>query len=263
MMMRIYRLFRTFFHACLAEEFEYRANFIANIAMTLFTLGMSVLTVLLFFYRSTSLGGWSFYEVLALLGIFNALHGFIELFLQPNMSRLVSHIRQGTLDFVLLKPVDSQFFVSFRHLVLWRFADIGLGLALTGYAVWRFDGPPAWHELIMFVLLFGAALVIIYSLWTGMMVISFWAVKVDNLSFLFHSIFETSRYPASVYSGALRLVLLYVLPIGLVTTVPAEAIVGRLDSLHAIGAMLLAALFLLGARLLWKQALRAYTSASS
>ncbi|MBW7477706.1 ABC-2 family transporter protein [Paenibacillus oenotherae] len=261
--MRTYRLLRTFFQACLAEEFEYRANFAANIAMTLFSLGMSVLTVLLFFYRSESLGGWSFYEVLALLGIFNALHGFIELFLQPNMSRLVSHIRQGTLDFVLLKPVDSQFFVSFRHLVLWRAADIALGLGLTGFAVWRLDGPPSWSELLLFLLLLGAALAIIYSLWTGMMVMSFWAVKVDNLSFLFHSLFETSRYPVSVYKGALRLVLLYVLPIGLVTTVPAEAIVGRLDLANALGAIVLAALFLLGARWLWKQALRAYTSASS
>src|SRR5262249_51309518 len=223
-MIRADRLFRAFFHACLAEEFEYRANFAANIGSTLFSLGMSILTVVLFFYRSSSLGGWTFDEVLALLGIFNALHGFVELFLQPNMSRLVGHIRQGTLDFVLLKPVDSQFFVSFRHLVLWRFADIALGLGLTGFAVWRVSGMPAGRNIVMFVLLFLASLVFIYALWTGMMVMSFWAVKVDNLAFLFTSLFETSRYPIAVYKGVLRLALLYVLPIGLVTTVPAEAL---------------------------------------
>ncbi|SDW54147.1 ABC transporter permease [Paenibacillus sp. CF384] len=262
-MRRAYRLFRTFFHACLAEEFEYRANFAANLGSTLFSLAMSILTVILFFYRSPSLGGWSFDEVLALLGVFNALHGFVELFLQPNMSRLVAHIRQGTLDFVLLKPVDSQFFVSFRHLVLWRFADIGLGLGLTGYAVWRLMGLPSIGGVLMFGVLFIASLVIIYALWTGMMVMSFWAVKVDNLAFLFGSLFETSRYPVSVYKGALRLALLYVMPIGLVTTVPAEALIGRFDASHAIGALLLSMVFLLAARLLWKRALRAYTSASS
>ncbi|WP_308634657.1 ABC transporter permease [Paenibacillus silvisoli] len=262
-MVRTYRLLRTFFHACLAEEFEYRANFAANIGSTLFSIAMSVLTVILFFYRSPSLGGWSFDEVLALLGIFNALHGFVELFLQPNMSRLVGHIRQGTLDFVLLKPVDSQFFVSFRHLVLWRFADIALGLGLTGFAVWRLGGWPGFGGILLFALLFLASLMIIYALWTGMMVMSFWAVKVDNLAFLFGSLFETSRYPVTVYKGALRLVLLYVLPIGLVTTVPAEALIGRLGLANAFGALALALLFLLFARLLWKRALRSYTSASS
>ncbi|XEC96510.1 ABC transporter permease [Paenibacillus tarimensis] len=261
--MRALRLIREFFRACLVEEFEYRANFAANVMMTLFSLGMSVLTVVLFFYRSNSLGGWSFYEVLTLLGIFNALVGFIDFFLQPNMARLVSHIRQGTLDYVLLKPVDSQFYVSFRHLVLWRLADVLLGLGLAGFAVWRLGVVPTPGELLLFAVLFAAALTIVYALWMSMMVFSFWAVKVDNLSYLFVSFFETARYPVTVYKGILRLVLLYAVPIGFVTTVPTQALIGRLDPLHALLAVALAALLLLGARLFWKRALRSYTSASS
>lgn len=262
-MMKYVRLFREFFRACIVEEFEYRVSLAANVMSTLFWLGMSVLSVQLYFCRASDIGGWSFYEVLALVGVFNAIHGFIEFFLQPNMSRLVSHIRTGTLDFVLTKPVDSQFYISFRHLVFWRLADIVLGLGLTGFAVWRLGARPGVGGLAKFALLFLAAVSVVYALWMGMMILSFWAVKVDNLSHLFTSLFETARYPVTVYRGAVRLLFTYVFPVAFVTTVPTLAVIGRLGWTETLIALAVAALFLLLSRAMWTYALRHYTSAGS
>lgn len=257
------RLFREFFRACLVEEFEYRANFTANLLSTLFWLAMAVLTVQLYFYKTNQVGGWSFYEVLVLLGIFNSIHGFIEFFLQPNMSRLVGHIRNGTLDFVLTKPVDSQFYISFRHLVFWRLFDVVLGLGLAGYALWKMDAVPTAGELILFAIVFLSSLVVVYSLWMGMMIFSFWAVKVDNLSYLFGSFFETARFPVSVYKGVLRLVLTYIFPIAFVTTFPAAAVIGKLSGVDVLVSCTVAVVCFTLARWFWKIALRHYTSASS
>nr|WP_312875659.1 ABC-2 family transporter protein [Paenibacillus planticolens] len=205
--MKYVQLLREFMRACIVEEFEYRANFAANILSTVLWLAMAILTVQLYFYRTEEIGGWDFYEVLVLLGIFNAVHGFIEFVLQPNMSRLVNHIRKGTLDFVLMKPVDSQFYISFRHLVFWRLSDVVLGLALVAYALWQLEVIPSLLMLIEFAIVFVASLAVVYSLWMGMMMFSFWAVKVDNLSYLFSSFFETARFPVSVYKGFLRFTL--------------------------------------------------------
>jgi ABC-2 type transport system permease protein len=257
------RLFKEFFRACLIEEFEYRANFAANLLITLFWVLIALLTVKLFFYRATELGGWGFYEVLALLGIFNAIQGFIQFFLQPNMSQLVQHIRTGTLDYVLLKPVDSQFYISFRHLVFWRLADVVIGLGLTAFSVWKLGIVPGLLDLAVFFCLFISALIIVYAIWMGMMVFSFWAVKVDNLSYLFSSIFETARFPIGVYQGILRFILTYLFPIAFITTFPTEAIIGNLSWPHGISTFALAFVFFIAVRLLWKAALRGYTSASS
>lgn len=257
------RLIREFFRACLVEEFEYRANFIGNILMTAFSVGMAILTVMLFFYRTDSIGGWQFYEVLALLGIFNAVQGFIAFFLQPNMSRLVTHIRQGTLDFILLKPVDSQFFISFRHLVFWRLVDVALGLGLTVYAVLHFAQPPSFMQWCAFLLVFAASLIVVYALWMCMMIFSFWTVKVDNLSFLFQSFLETARFPVSVYQGFMRIALTYVFPVALITTFPAQMLAGQLNVKNALAAIGVAAILLAVTRVFWKFALRYYTSASS
>ena len=262
-MRRYGRIFREFFRACLVEEFEYRTNFIANVLQALFGLALSVLTVKLFFYRTAEVGGWHYYEVLALLGIFNAMQGLIQFFLQPNMTRLVGHIRQGTLDFVLIKPVDSQFFVSFRHLVFWRLADVAIGFGLVGYAVWQMAYVPSAVQIGFFALLFLSGMVIVYAFWMGMMIFSFWAVKVDNLSFLFSSFFETARFPVTVYRGALRYLLMYVFPVAFITTFPAASIVGRIHATDVLLSVIIAVSFLVLSRLLWRFALKHYTSASS
>lgn len=262
-MRKYLRLLREFFRACLVEEFEYRTNLIGNVLSTLFGVGMALLTLQLFFYNTESLGGWSLYEVLALLGIFNAIQGFIAFFLQPNMARLVSHIREGTLDYVLLKPVDSQFFISFRHLVFWRLADVALGLGLTLYAVLQLHPHPSPGQWALFAVLFLSSLIVVYSLWICIMICSFWAVKVDNLSFLFQSFLETARYPVTVYQGFLRVVLTYALPVAVITTIPARSLLGGLEPIDACIALGLSLILLMGSRLFWKYALRFYTSASS
>ncbi|MDD9265652.1 ABC transporter permease [Paenibacillus sp. GCM10023248] len=261
--MKYLRLFREFMRACLVEEFEYRANFAANVLSTVFWLAMAILTVQLYFYRTQEIGGWNFYEVLVLLGIFNAVHGFIEFILQPNMTRLVNHIRKGTLDFVLTKPVDSQFYVSFRHLVFWRLSDVVLGLGLVAYALWQMQAMPSLMELAQFAIVFLASLVVVYSLWMGMMMFSFWAVKVDNLSYLFSSFFETARFPVSVYKGFLRVMLTYMFPIAFITTFPASALIGRIHGWQVVLSVGIALVCFVLTRLLWRFALRHYTSASS
>jgi ABC-2 type transport system permease protein len=257
------RLLREFARACIVEEFEYRSHLLSNLLSAVFGLGMAILTIQLFFHNTSSIGGWNIDQVLALLGIFNALQGLIAFFLQPNMARLVGHIREGTLDYVLLKPVDSQFYVSFRHLVFWRLADVALGLGLTVFAVLRLGLQPSFGQWLLFGVLFAAAVLVVYSLWTCIMICSFWAVKVDNLSFLFQSFLETARYPVTVYRGLLRLLLTYVFPVAVITTVPAEAVLGRATWPNAAAAALAALVLLAASRAFWKFALRYYTSASS
>jgi ABC-2 type transport system permease protein len=257
------RLFREFLRACFVEEIEYRVNFIGNFLMTVLQLGLAIFMANIFFFRTNEIAGWRYEEVLMLLGVFNAIHGFIEMVLQPNMARLVQHIRKGTLDFVLLKPVDSQFYVSFRHMVFWKIIDILLGFVLIGYSFMLLGEWPTLVQIVTFALLFFAALCLVYALWMLLMTFSFWAVKVDNLSYLFMSFFDTARFPVTVYKGFLRIVLMYIFPIGFITTLPASALRGSVQWEQIMVAMFVSLIFLTLTRWLWRQALKSYTSASS
>ncbi|MEK4886004.1 ABC-2 family transporter protein [Bacillus sp. FSL W8-0223] len=260
-MRRYWRVFREFFRTCLVEELEYRSEFMGNFLSSLFGIGMAILTIKVFFYQTDHLGGWGYADVLLLLGIFNVLQGLIDFALRPNMFRLLQHIRTGTFDHILTKPVDSMFYVSFRHLVFWRLIDVLLGIGLMIYALIEKHYMPSVLDAAMFIVSIGAALVLIYALWMMLMTTSFWVIRIDDLSFVFNSFFETTRFPISMYRSWLRIVLTYVLPAAFITSTPALSLLGKWDGMTTIVSLILAGLFLWLSRRFWRYALRSYTSA--
>ncbi len=252
---------RAFWAANLAEELQYRANFLASLANTVFWLLAALLTAGIFFSQTSHLGGWSFWEVAALLGVFNTMAGVVEAFLRPNIGRLVQLVRRGSLDFVLTKPVDPQFHVSFRRLVVWHVTDLVFGLGLTAYALYRLGQVPSPGAVLAFGLALGAGVAIVYSLWLALMTLAFWFVAVENLAVLFDALFESARFPVSAYPGPLRFFLVYLLPMAWITTIPPSILMGKVGAGTALVAAAVALALLGLTRVLWRTALSQYTSA--
>ena len=245
-----------------AEELQYRANFVASLLGTTFWIGTALLTLAVFFRHTTRLGDWDYWEVVVLLGVFNTLTGVIEAVLRPGIGRLAGEVKSGGLDLVLAKPVDAQGFVSFRRLDVWRLTDVVLGLTLAGYALHRLGRVPSVVQLAAFGLALAAAVVVVYALWVALMSLAFWFVSVENLSVLFDAVYEGARYPVSAYPGALRFVFVYLIPIAWTTTIPASALTGRLEPGFALVAAAVAGVAFALTRLLWRTALKRYSGAS-
>ncbi len=246
-----------------AEELQYRANFVASFASTCFYLLTALLTLSLFFRHATTLGGWDFWEVVVLLGVFNALSGLVEAILRPGIGDLAAQVRSGNLDLVLSRPVDAQVFVTFRHIDIWRLADILLGLGVSAYALVHMGHFPTAWQIIAFFLTFGAAALVVYAIWVTLMSLAFWFVSVENIATLFDAVFEGARYPVSAYPTALRFLFFYLLPVAWTTTIPASALTGRLNLPTALAAAGVGLGALVFSRLLWRAAIRRYTGASS
>lgn len=262
-MRRHWLIFSEFFRTCLVEELEYRGELFGNLLSSLFGIGIALLTIQIFFFQTDQIGGWAYEEVLILLGIFNTLQGFIDFALRPNMSRLLQHIRKGTLDYILTKPVDSMFFVSFRHLVFWRLIDIFLGLGLILYGLGQKNYIPSLTDLLIFMISIFSSLLLIYSLWMLLMTTAFWVIRMDDLSFFFNSFFETTRFPISMYRGWVRIILTYILPSAFITSMPTTALLGKWNATTTILSIIVGMTFFWLARRFWRYALRSYTSASS
>ena len=136
-------------------------------------------------------------------------------------------------------------------------------MALFAYSLHKLHlVPTPLHILIALVLMF-AALAVLYSIAILVISIAFIVVRADNLIFLFGSIFDLARWPTTIFTGALAIVFTYVIPLALMTTYPAQALMGTLSLPSAGVSMLLAAVFAIAARLMWVASLRKYTSASS
>ena len=261
--MRYIRLLGIFYKNSLYTEMEYRANFIVNTFMSLVWVAFAILGLKIFFYHRDQIGQWGYYEAMVVVGVYALFNGFIEAVLQPNMSRIIEQIRLGTFDFVLLKPVNSQFMASLRNLAIWKLADVLIGAGICCYALAKIKASPALPDIALALLFICNGAVIVYSIWVLMVTSAFWFVRIDNITELFSAIYETGRFPVSVYPGWMRGVLTFVIPIAFITTFPAAAVLGQAKTHLLLVSIIIAALLLTGSVLFWRLALRYYSSASS
>ncbi len=262
-MRRYLRLLGVQLRASSLLALQYRVEFVSQGALALFWSAWSVLPLLVVYGHRPTVSGWSLEGALVVMGWFLVMKGVLEGAVNPSLASVVDHIRKGTLDFVLLKPADAQFLVSTARIEPWRAVDLAAGAAVFAVAFHRMGRAPAPADLAAAAALFVAATLTLYSLWILVISAAFFVVKVDNLSFLFSSFFDAARWPVSVFRGAWRLVFTFVLPLALMTSYPALALLGRLDARTGALALGGALAFGAAARAVWLRSIAHYTSASS
>jgi len=260
-MFRYLNVLKFFWGAAIAAELEYRINFLVSSLTSLGNLVGSIFTLFLFYRTGYTFAGWKWEEALVVLGIFTILQGFSSTFLVPNLNKIVDHVQQGTLDFVLLKPISSQFWLSTRTVSPWGLPDVIFGLIVLGYAGSRLNLPVGNYWWGIIPLAFG--LVSLYSLWFVLGAMSIWFVKIYNVTEVLRGLLEAGRYPMVAYPGGYRVFFTFVVPVAFLTTVPAETLLGRGEVGWVLGAGILAVVLLLFSIGFWRFALRFYTSASS
>jgi len=122
---------------------------------------------------------------------------------------------------------------------------------------------PSALDLLLCLVLLAASTLVIYSLWVLVICAAFWVVRLENLAYLFSSIFDAARWPLDIFRGWWRIIFTFVIPLGLMTTYPARAILGKLDAQTALAALAGSLAIATLSRMVWLTALRRYTSASS
>ncbi len=260
-MIRYLQIIGLFWTTSLAAELEYRLNFVIATFSSLLNLGGNFFSLFLFYRTGYAFAGWSWQEALIVLSFFTFLQGISSTFLEPNLNRIVQQVEQGTLDFVLLKPISSQFWLSFRSLSLWGLPDIIFGLIILGYAGGQLNLKLSNYLVAVLPIIFGS--LILYSLWFLLAATSIWFVKIYNATEVLRGLLGAGRYPISAYPLIYRLFFTFVIPVVFLTTIPAQTILGRVSPTIEIVMLGLAILLLSLASLFWRYALRFYTSASS
>jgi ABC-2 type transport system permease protein len=260
---RYLRLLRVQLRMSATTAVQYRTDFLLKGVMALFWLAVTLAPLGIVYSTGHQVPHWTYPEALVVLGWFSLLKAVLEGGVTPSLTAVVEGVRTGTLDFVLLKPADAQFLVSTAKFEPWKVVDFLAAGAIFIYAFGKIGRWPRPHELLVAGALLVMAVLLLYSIWILVVSASFWVVRVDNLSYLFGSLFDAGRWPVTVFRGALLVVFTYVFPLALMTTYPAQALLGRLEESTAALALLGGAGFAVVARAVWKRAIGFYTSASS
>jgi ABC-2 type transport system permease protein len=259
------RLAGQFARASAQSELAYRANFWIGLFHSLLNLLTGVLGVLVIFGQVDSIQGWDLPSTLALLGVYLTLSALRDLFIGPSLESLVGmdgEIWTGTFDFTLLRPVNAQFLASVRHWRPFALVDLVLGLGVLAVAVGQLGQALTLARLAAFLLTLIVGVVILYAILLAFSALVLWSPGF-LFTWLFDGLFRMARYPVGLYPGWLRLVLTWIVPVGVMTTVPAQALTGALSVGMLLGSGALAAALFAGASALFQAGLRRYTSASS
>jgi ABC-2 type transport system permease protein len=257
------RLFGLFFRIGALNELQYRANFAIQVFQSVIALGTGLAVLGLVFSQTTSLNDWTQPELLAVMGVHILMGGVIRTVIQPNMERLMTDVREGTLDFVLTKPEDAQVLVSVRDVKIWQAVDIVVGFVVLGIGVSQVQATVGPMQALAFAaaLLLGGSM--IYCFWLIITTGAFWIVRMDEVHELFDGLYQSGRWPVTIYPGWLRISLTFLVPIAFAVTVPAEALTSRLtiDTLALAAGFALA--LLVFTRWWWRFGLRRYSGASA
>lgn len=259
---RYWRIYSAFLKSSFARDLEFRVNFLAKIAHNLIWTLFFVVILLVIYAKTPMLAGWSQGASYVLAGTIFILDAFTRgLFF--SLTEIPESVRKGTLDFVVTKPVDSQFWVSTRR---FNFEQLGVllgGLAMIVVGIGMAELPVTALGLLSYIALTICAILIFYAFNLAMMTLGIWLVRVDNLWVLADSIVQVARYPIDIFGFGVQRFLLFVIPLGFLATIPARQLKDGFDPAMLGLGLLWTAVLMIGARQFWKFALRSYGSASS
>ena len=245
-----------------ASVLQYRSDFIFTFVTVVLGDSLRVAPLILVFWHREEVAGWDLPHALLVMAFFFVLFAVQAAVFEPNLGEAIESIRTGSLDLLLLKPVDAQLLVSLRRIDAASVWPLVSGL-LLGIGALSISGPPRAFDVLLACVLFVNGLVAIYGLWLLAICVSFWFVRVDNLRFLLWAITDAGRWPIDVFRGPVRWVLTAVVPVALITSFPAQALQGAWTGGTLITSSLVAVGFVVGSRIAWTRSLAAYTSASS
>jgi ABC-2 type transport system permease protein len=181
-------------------------------------------------------------------------------FFIKNFSTFPEYISEGTLDIILTKPVDSQFFVSLRYFSLISFLSIFPPLALLIRQLIVLNLEISIVNFITFLIFTAASLAIYYSLWFITNLILFWVERIDALHEFFITIWRFMQFPPDIFQSVIRLFFIFIVPILFSIVVPTQALQSIFEIKNILSLLLAAIFSLCMSRILWKIGLRRYQS---
>ncbi|QEG42785.1 ABC transporter permease [Roseimaritima ulvae] len=276
------KVFLTFARNSLVRDMTFRANFlfqcISSISWTLMNVGF----YLIIFQFTPSIGddtGWEKYQFFVFLATTWFVNSLVQAFFMPNAEEFSELIRTGGLDFALLKPIDTQFLISFRRVDWSALSNFAVGLVMLVWSMFKLStrevDPMHFSVLsiVLYVFYILCGVLIMYSLMICLSATSIWLGRNQTLYNFWFYITNFSRYPMEIYQRSwgwsLWGLFTFAIPVLVVVNVPARILARPLNPREwwetplALFAILATVISLVSSRWVFRRALGSYRSASS
>jgi ABC-2 type transport system permease protein len=247
-----------------AREMSFKTNFLLWILVEILWFGLQLSFIGVLYLHTDNIGSWTKWQVVFLIGASHFIQQIFQAFFLINCANLSELVRTGKLDFLVLLPANTRFIVSLRQVDLGAFVNAVSAMAVMAYAARQLHLSPSAGQVLGFLILCLAGIVVHYSLMFLLATISFWTVRAQGIVWGYYNLFQIARMPDEAFRGAFKVVFTFAVPMLLVSNVPVRLLVNKLSDPMPV-------LLLLGMSVVcfvvsewgWRRSLGRYTSASS
>lgn len=261
--LRYARLYAHFVRFSFSRALEFRLDFFFRVVMDAVFYATHLAFFSVLFEHTPLLGGWSLDQVF----VFAAGYFFIDALNMTVFSNnswwLPIFINKGDLDYYLVRPVSSLFFLSCRDFAANSFLNLVLATGILTWSLARYPEALGAVNVLLFILFLLAGFFLHYVLHMLFIIPVFWTHTSDGIHDLYFGVETLANRPHAIYTGWTRRLLTTVIPFALIASYPAHILFEGLSwgvALHVGGVIAAAFAFMLW---LWRAGLRAYASASS
>ncbi|GAB3704107.1 ABC transporter permease [Nocardiopsis oceani] len=243
-------------------------------ALSLFTVGLALSTlaemgaVLVVFGHAGTLVGFTVYEGLLVYALAATAFGGAEL-LMGSVDRLGDHVRTGSFDTMLVRPVSPLIQLATDQFSPRRLGKLVPALAVLVVALVMSDIDWTLGRALMVPVLVVSGTAICCAVWLIGACLQFFVTDArEAANSLTYGGQALTEYPLAIYGKSLVRSVTYVVPLAFVSWQPALLVLDRPDPLGMpeflrYAGPVIAVLVCAGAALVWRLGLRHYRSTGS
>lgn len=263
MVLRYLNLWLAFFRNSLTRDMEFKMNFIGDLFIDAIFYGSMYFFWSVIFSYVDVLGDFNQQAVIIFLIVMYLTDSVFVFFFGANTFILNMMVVKGELDFVLIKPVNAQFFLSLRYVSSYSIVSFIILLIILFKLVYDYHGAISFFNFLIFKISFILGILIFYCFEFIISCLVFWYRNFSVGGWLASEMTKYSRRPDSIYTGKFRRIVFTVFPMAMITSVPARVLIFGPDLYLILSQFIVTIIFLVIANLIWKRGLRLYESASS
>jgi ABC-type uncharacterized transport system, permease component len=245
------------------NSLEYRFNFFFG---GVFELAWMVMYIALFnviFANTNAIAGWTKYEVLLLVAFCGFIDATFTFFSNAGVGEISTLVNQGTMDFILLKPINKQFYLAFRKTSIPQFYNIVISVGLIVYLVCKLNLDLSAGKVILFVILCLNGLFIMYNFFFIVMSLSFWVVNMSFIFGLMPEVWTIGNKPIKIYPNIIQKFFTYIIPLAVAFNYPIEYLVKGLGIYQIALCFIMSFVIFIAAQIILKAGMKKYSSAGS
>tara|TARA_Y100001970_G_scaffold289329_1_gene419347 strand:+ start:2288 stop:3082 length:795 start_codon:yes stop_codon:yes gene_type:complete len=264
MVNRYIKLWLAFFRNTLSRDMEFKMNFVLELFIDFIYYGSLFFFFQVIFQYQNSFGDFNQDAVIIFLILLYIVDSIYVFFLGGNVFEVNNKVRTGDLDFILTKPINPQFFISFRYVNSYALISIfilSLLLLQLSYNYHNEQFIIINYVVCLISVILGVS--IFYSIEFIIACLAFWFRNFSYAGWLAGELIKYSRRPDSIYNKWFRNILFTALPMAMIVSVPARMLLFGPNVNLLLLQFFISISFLVISILIWNKGLVKYESASS